>query len=111
MQAIGISRHDYERLPNETKSKIEQLFEEIKAELRHDGFSLRFLGFDGHWKDFSPPLFLSHSEEHYHRLVGGSKWFTSTRRRDLVDKISDLYEMTSATGTRNEAGLEKWLQT
>ena len=108
MQTHGISRRDYERLPHETKLKIEKLFDEIKGELRHRGFSLRFIGVDSHWEELTPPVFFSQSEEHYHHLIMGSKWVTSTKRRDLVDKISELYRF--ASGVRLEDnGLEKWL--
>ena len=108
MQTRGISRRNYERLPQETRSKIEKLLDEIKDELRHRGFSLRFLGVDGLWKDLAAPRFFSQSEEHYHHLIMGSKWVTSTKRRDLVDKISELYGLASMVRLEDR-GLEKWL--
>jgi hypothetical protein len=108
MQTHGISRGDYERLPQDTKSEIEKLFDEIKGELRHCGFSLRFLGSDGHWKKLTAPKFLAHSEEHYCRLIMGSKWVTSAKRRELIEKISELHKLASKTNL-DVIGLEKWL--
>jgi hypothetical protein len=108
MQTRGISRGDYERLPQETKSKITESFADIKSQLQHCGFSLRFLGVDGRWKDLAPPRFFSQSEEHYHHLIMGSKWVTTTKRRDLVDKISELYGLASKVKLEDK-GLEKWL--
>jgi hypothetical protein len=108
MHTQGISRRDYERLPSVTKSKLADLFNEIKGDLRHCGFSLRFLGLSGRWKDVTTPNFLAQSEEHYHRQIMGSKWVTATKGRDLVDRISELYKLTSKDRLE-EIGLETWI--
>jgi hypothetical protein len=51
MQAQGISRRNYERLPAQIKLKITELFDEIKNDLHRYGVSLRFLGLNGRWKE------------------------------------------------------------
>jgi hypothetical protein len=108
MQSQGMSRGDYERLPQQTKSDIAELFAEIKSDLKRYGFSLRFLGVGGHWKDLNAPKVLSLPEDHYRRLIMGSKWVRSTKRRDLVDKISELYKLASKSRLE-DCGLESWL--
>ena len=82
MQTRGISRRDYERLPADTKLKAIGVFEAIKSELRHRGFSLNFLGFDGRWKDLTPWKFLEFSEDNYRRLIAGANMC----RLRLVDR-------------------------
>lgn len=108
METHGISRRDYERLPSETKSKIAESFAEIKTDLKRYGFSLRFLGIDGRWNNLNAPQFLALSENHFARLIMGSKWVTSTKRRDLVYKISELYKLASKSRLE-DSGLEPWL--
>jgi hypothetical protein len=109
MQTQGISRRDYERLATETKLRIAESFDEIKGQLRRCGFSLRFLGMNGRWEDLTAPRFLALPEDHYRRLIMGSKWVTSAKRRDLVDKISELYRLTCKIKL-DDTGLESWLK-
>jgi hypothetical protein len=109
MQAQGISRRNYERLPPETKSKITELFDEIRTDLQHYGISLRFLGLGGRWKQLNAPRFLAFPESHYRILISGSKWVTSTKRRDLVDQIAELYNLVRKARL-NDTGLEEWLK-
>jgi exopolyphosphatase/pppGpp-phosphohydrolase len=108
MRTRGVSRRDYERLSAETKSKLEGGVDEIKLDLRRYGFSLRFLGLSGRWKDITAPVFLAQTEEHYQRQIMGSKWVTATKRRDLVDRISELYGLASKASPEGK-GLENWL--
>lgn len=93
MQTRGISRRDYERLPVNTKLKANTTFEAIKTELRYRGFSLKFLGHDGRWKDLTPWKFLALSEDHYARLVAGAKWVRPLPREDLLNQLNRLYEL------------------
>jgi len=108
MKSLGISRRDYERLPSETKVRVIALLEDIKKELR-PRFSLRFLQLDGRWKDLNPPRFLALPEDHYHRLIKGSKGVTSRYKQELLDKIAELYELSSKP-TSGASGLERWLE-
>lgn len=96
-----------ERLSSETKSQAVVLLEEIKALLR-PRFSLRFLGLDGRWKDLNPPRFLTLSEDHYERLIRGSRGVSSRYKRDLLDKTTELYKLSMKPS--KESGLEKWLE-
>ena len=108
MKSPGISRRNYERLPSETKARLIALLEDIKKELR-PRFSLRFLQLDGRWKDLNPPRFLALPEDHYHRLIKGSRGLTSRHKQELLDKIDELYELSSEP-TSEAPGLERWLE-
>ena len=81
--------------------------EDIK-ELLRPRFSLRFLELDGRWKDLNPPRFLTLSEGHYQRLIMGSRGLRSRYKRDLLEKITELYKLSMKPS--KESGLEKWLE-
>jgi hypothetical protein len=103
-----MSRRDYEMLPAETRVKAVDMLESIKKMLRAR-FSLRFLGHDGKWRDLTPPKFLALSEDHYHRLIKGSRGVTSRYKEELLDKIRELYELVDRSDKAEKQGLEQWL--
>jgi hypothetical protein len=104
-----ISLLDYEKLPAEVKMKANELLRELKDELRDARFSLKFLGFDAiRWVDLTAPKFLALGEEHYLRLVKGSKWLRSLRREDLCDRISELFKLVDRTPKQKQTGLDQW---
>ncbi|MGO9646368.1 MAG: hypothetical protein ACLPY5_16670 [Candidatus Bathyarchaeia archaeon] len=108
MQTHGISRRDYERLPLDTKQKSATTLETIKAELRHRGFTLKFLGFDGRWKDLTPWKFLAFSEDNHRRLIAGAKWLRPRAREDILEKLAELYELVRQLPKVEEKSLEYW---
>jgi hypothetical protein len=82
--------------------------EEIKTELRHRGFSLKFLGFDGRWKDLTPWKFLAFSEDNYRRLISGAKWMRPRSREELLEQLSELYKIVNQAPELEERSLEFW---
>lgn len=108
MPAKGLTRRDYERLPSDTKAKAAELFAGIKTDLRRR-FSLRFLSLDARWDDLSAWKFLALPEDHYIRLIKGSKGVTYRYKSDLLRRIAALYKL--ATPKQNDlTGLERWLE-
>ena len=104
----ALSRRDYERLPSDTKAKAVGCFESIKEEL-HDRFSLRFLSLDGRWDELTVWKFLALPEDHYVRLIKGSRHVTYRYKSDLLRRIATLYKL--ATPKQGElAGLENWIK-
>jgi hypothetical protein len=105
---MGVSRRDYERLPPNIKIEAATLFEVVKVQLRHRGFSLIFLGHDGRWKDLTAWRFLALPEDHYHRLVRGSKLVRPRPREDLLEQISELYRLVKQSPRLEDRSLEFW---
>jgi len=108
MRNTGISLRDYERLPTDIKVKAIALLEELKDELKHLGFSLSFLGFEGWWNDLNPPKFLALGEDHYRRLIRGSRWVRSQRKEDLIEEITQLFALAKQTPKEEQTGLDRW---
>lgn len=106
--SIGITRHDYEHLPADVKIKAVTLLERLKAELQHHGFSLNFLGHDCRWKDLTPWKFLAFPEDHYQRLIRGSKRVRPRPREDLLEQISELYDLVKQSPKLEDRSLEFW---
>jgi hypothetical protein len=107
MREFGISRRDFERLPPETKTQVERVLAEMRPRLEAH-FSLRFLGLDGRWKDLTAWKFLAQPEEHYERLIRGSKGFRSTTKLELLVTISEMYHLTEGPKKLTNVGLEPW---
>jgi len=104
----ALSRRDYERLTNQTKAQAAELFGDIKTDL-HKRFTLTFLGLDGRWDKLSVWRFLALPEDHYIRLIKGSKGVRYHYKSDLLRRIAALYKLT--THKQEElAGLEKWFK-
>ena len=108
--SIGISRREYEQLPAEVKIRAVELFEVLKADLRHRGFSLNFLGHDGRWKDLTTWKFLALPEDHYQRLVRGSKLVRPRPREDLLEQISELYDLVKQSPKLEEGSIDSWFK-
>jgi hypothetical protein len=106
--STGISRRDYERLPEDIKIKVVDLFESLKVELQHHGFSLNFLGHDGRWKNLTAWRFVSLPEDHYLRLVKGSKLVRPRPKEDLLEHISELYDLFKQSPKLEDRSLEFW---
>jgi hypothetical protein len=106
--SMGITRRDYERLPSDVKSKAATLFANLKAGLQRHGFSLNFLGHDGLWKNLTPWKFLALPEDHYQRLVKGSKLVRPRPREDLLEQISELYNLVKQSPKLDDRGLDFW---
>jgi hypothetical protein len=84
------------------------MLEAIKTELRYRGFSLRYLGHDGRWKDLTPWKFHALREEDYRRLITGAKWLRPRSREELVEQLSELYNIVKQTPKVEERSLEFW---
>jgi hypothetical protein len=69
---------------------------------------LRFLGLDGRWKELNPPRFLALPEDHYHRLIKGSRGVSSRYKQELLDKIEGLYRLLERADRTDEPALERW---
>lgn len=108
MQTHGVSHRDYERLPNDTKLKVITMLEAMKTDLQHHGFSLKFLGFDGRWKDLTPWKFLGLSEDHYRRQIAGAKWVRPQPREDLLEQLDQLYNLVKQVPKIEQRSLEFW---
>ncbi|MGA3296775.1 MAG: hypothetical protein ABSD41_04920 [Candidatus Bathyarchaeia archaeon] len=108
MQSSGIGLRDYERLPADVKTKAVTLFEGLKAELLHRGFSLSFLGHDGRWKDLTAWKFLAFPEDHYQKLIRGAKLVRPRQREDLLEQISELYDLAKQSPRLEDRSLEFW---
>ena len=106
--SMGITRCDYERLPTDVKIKAVTLFADLKTELQNRGFSLSFLGHDCRWKELAPWKFLALPEDHYHRLVRGSKLVRPRPREDLLEQISELYSLVRQAPRLEDRSLEFW---
>ncbi len=109
MQESGISRRDYERLPIEVKLRTAEVFEKLKHEFRDLGFSLKFLSLKGRWEDLTSAEFLALPSTHYERLITSSKWVRPRRKQDLIDQISEIYQLVRRAPKLTEIGLEHWL--
>jgi hypothetical protein len=107
----GISRRDYESLPPDVKFQALTLLEHLKEKLHRRGFTLNFLGHDGRWKDLTPWKFLSKPEDHYQRLIRGSKVARPRPRNKLLEQIAELYALTSPKHAKlQDKELEYWNQ-
>jgi hypothetical protein len=109
MQASqGISRREFEQLPSDVKAKSTIMLEQLKPELQRLGFSLSFLGHDCRWKDLTAWKFLTFPENHYQVLIKGSKRVRPRKREDLLEEISELYDLVRQAPKLEERGLEFW---
>lgn len=107
---MGISRRDYEHLPADVKIKAAALFETLKEEIQHRGFSLNFLGHKGRWKDLTPWKFLALPEEHYRRLITGSKLVRPRPREDLLEQITELYDLVRQSPKLEDGSIDSWFK-
>ena len=108
MHSIELTHRDYERLPPEVKTKATIILEQLKSDLRKHQFSLRFLGHDGQWKDLTPWKFFALSENHYRRQIAGAKWVRPLPREDLLERLSQLYQIVSRAPKVEDRSLEFW---
>ena len=108
MSGKALSRRDYERLPSDTKAKAAELFADIRSDL-HKSFTLTFLSLDGQWDKLSVWKFLALPEDHYIRLIKGSRGITYHYKSNLLRRIAGLYKL-AATKQGELAGLENWIE-
>ena len=106
--SAGISYREYEALPPQAKFQILTLLEPIKGELHRHGFTLSFLGHEGRWKDLTPRKFLAKPEEHYERLIRGSKLVRPRTRDKMLDLISELYRLAVQCPKMQDQELNHW---
>jgi hypothetical protein len=84
------------------------MLEAIKTELRYRGFSLRFLGHDGRWKDLTAWKFLGLSEDYYRKQIAGAKWVRPQPREDLLEQVNQLYNLVKQAPKIEHRTLEFW---
>jgi hypothetical protein len=84
------------------------LLEALKVELRQHGSTRKFLGHDGRWKDLVPWKFLAFPEDHYQRLIRGSKLVRPRPRDDLLEQIRELYGLVKQSPKLEDRTLEFW---